>query len=197
MINDKERRLFAVASLALRYPTPDWMESLVAADLRELSPLAAEATEQLLHFFAETPLLDLQMKYVDLFDRKRRAGLHLSYYLNGDTRARGVALLRFKHIYNAEGWEPDCQELPDYLPMLLEFIAVTKSPVAFELLSEHRAGVALLHIALRDMKSEYAPLMNAILEAIPGDSMGQALKLIAKGPQVELVGLAPYGGGTR
>lgn len=197
MITDKDRKLFAVASLALRYPTPDWMGSLIAADLSELSPQAAEATQKLLQFFADTPLLDLQMKYVDLFDRKRRAGLYLSYYLNGDTRARGMALLRFKHIYNAEGWNPDSQELPDYLPMLLEFIAVTKSPVALEILCEHRAGVALLHIALRDMKSEYAPLMNVILEAIPGDSTGQALKLIEKGPVVELVGLAPYGGGTR
>lgn len=196
MISDKDRRLFAVASIALRYPTSDWMECLATAGLSDLSPEAAEATELLKQFFESTPLLDLQMKYVELFDRKRRAGLYLSYYLNGDTRARGMALLRFKHIYNAEGWDPDSEELPDYLPMLLEFIAVTKSPVALELLVEHRAGVALLHIALRDMKSEYASLMKVILDAIPGDSTRQALKLIEKGPQTELVGLAPYGGGT-
>lgn len=197
MISDEDRRLFALASIALRYPTSDWMESLAAADLSELAPEAAEATKLLKQFFESTSLLDLQMKYVEIFDRKRRAGLYLSYYLNGDTRARGMALLRFKHIYNAEGWDPDNEELPDYLPMLLEFIAVSKSPVALELLVEHRAGVALLHIALRDMKSEYASLMKVILDAIPGDSTGQALKLIQKGPQTELVGLAPYGGGTR
>jgi len=187
------RRLFAVASVALRYPTEDWLNAIGKADLSELQDSSRKAVSDLLNYFASTSLLDLQMRYVEVFDQKRKACLYLSYYLNGDTRARGMALVHFKDIYREQGWEIGAEELPDHLPMFLEFIAVTKSNLAWEVLRQHKAGIALLEKALEKLQSPYASLIGEILKVIPGDATTQTLRLIQKGPEVELVGLAPYG----
>lgn len=189
-------RLFAASSLALRYPSEVWLKPLTKINVEEFSKPTRETFQSLLLHFTESSLLKLQMDYVDVFDRKNRTSLNLSYFANGDTRARGMALLRFKQTYSIEGWHIDCDELPDYLPIVLEFIAVTGSSRGFNLLREHRSSVALLEIALRNMNSIYAPLIREILTVIPGDSSAQTLKFIEKGPPVEFVGLPTYGGRT-
>lgn len=194
MLDIQTRRLFAVASLALRYPTSDWLEVIARAELDELDQSSGKVVLDLLNFFDKTPLLELQMKYVEVFDQKRKASLYLSYYLNGDTRARGMALVHFKEIYREQGWIVGPDELPDYLPLFLEFIAITQSIFAFEVLRQHKAGIALLEAALRKLESPYSPLIAELLKAIPGDATKQTLKLIEKGPEVELVGITPYGG---
>lgn len=195
MIDLETRRLFATASVALRYPERDWLKSFeeIEFELDSFSPETKELLWQLITHFSSKSILDLQVEYVNLFDRKRRACLYLSYYLNGDTRRRGMALLDFKQVFAAEGWATSGEELDDYLPILLEFIAVTASPAGFALLQEHKAGIALLEIALRDLKSPYAPLIKEIHNRIPGDSTPLTLKLIQSGPPAETVGLAPYG----
>ena len=71
-----------------------------------------------------------QRRYVVTFDLKRKCSLYLSYYATGDTRRRGAALVTFKEAYRAAGWEFDAPELPDYLPAVLEFSAVSDSPIA-------------------------------------------------------------------
>lgn len=195
MIDIEDRRLFAVASIALRYPERDWLKSFeeIEHDLDSFSEDTKNVLWNLLTYFSSKSLMDLQVEYVNLFDRKRRACLYLSYYLNGDTRKRGMALLDFKETYAIEGWASTGEELDDYLPILLEFIAITGSPAGFALLQQHKAGLALLEIALRDLKSPYAPLIKELHNRIPGDQMPLTLKLIETGPPVETVGLAPYG----
>lgn len=195
MFDLETRRLFAAGAIALRYPERSWLKSFedIEDDLSGFTPETREVLWQLLSYFGSKSILDLQMEYVSLFDRKRRACLYLSYYLNGDTRRRGMALLNFKETFAAEGWHSTNEELDDFLPTLLEFIAVTDSPLGFSLLQQHKAGVALLAIALRDMSSPYAPLVNEILLRIPGDENPVTLKLIESGPPVEMVGLSPYG----
>ena len=66
------------------------------------------------------PLLDLEREYVETFDTRRRCTLNVSYYLFGDTRRRGVSLLRLKRLYKAAGLVLDTDELPDHLPAMLE-----------------------------------------------------------------------------
>lgn len=195
MIDMQTRRLFAAASIALRYPEREWLRSFedVEHELDNFEPATKEVLWNLITHFSSKSIMDLQVEYVNVFDRKRRACLYLSYYLNGDTRRRGMALLDFKQTFASEGWASSGEELDDFLPILLEFIAVTDSPAGFALLQEHKAGLALLEIALRDMKSPYAPLIKEIQNKIPGDQITLTLKLIQSGPPAETVGLAPYG----
>lgn len=196
MIELETRRLFAAAAIALRYPERDWLKSFeeIEPQLTSFEPDTKEVLWNLLGYFSSHQLMDLQVNYVNIFDRKRRACLYLSYYLNGDTRKRGMALLAFKQTFASEGWVSNTEELDDYLPILLEFIAVTSSPAGFALLQEHKAGIALLEIALQDMKSPYAPLIKEIHNRIPGEATPLTLQLIESGPPAETVGLAPYGG---
>lgn len=195
MVDLTTRRIFSVAAIALRYPEREWLKSFeeLEFELENFDEKEREVIWSLQTYFSSKSLLELQSSYVELFDRKRGACLYLSYYLNGDTRRRGMALLNFKQTFAAEGWKSSGEELDDFLPMLLEFIAVTSSPLGFGLLQEHKAGVALLEKALRDMKSPYAGIVKSVLLRIPGDESKRTLQLIESGPPVETVGLAPYG----
>lgn len=195
MIELETRRFFAAASIALRYPERDLLKTFedIEQELDSFSMTRREALWQLITHFGTQSIMELQMDYVTTFDRKRRACLYLSYYLNGDTRKRGVALLSFKETFASEGWESTSGELDDFLPILLEFIAVTDSPMGIALLQKHKVGIALLEIALRDMKSPYSRIIKEVHELIPGDSDPILLELIQSGPPKEMVGLSGYG----
>ena len=85
---------------------------------------------------------------MEIFDRRRKACLYLTYFLNGDTRGRGMALVGFKEEYQRVGFTLDSGELPDFLPVVLEFGAVGDLDAALQILGRHRAGLELLHHAL-------------------------------------------------
>ena len=195
MLKLETRRLFAIASVALRYPEHEWLKVFEGIDdeLDSFDPETKEGLRSLLAHFCSKSIMDLQIDYVNTFDRKRRACLYLSYYLNGDTRKRGMALLNFKNLFASEGWKSTSDELDDFLPILLEFIAVTDSPAGLALLQEHKAGLALMEIALRDMKSPYAGLIKELHNRVPGEDKPLTLNLIQNGPPAETVGLSGYG----
>jgi nitrate reductase delta subunit len=150
--------------------------------------------EAFLQWFETTPLLEAQSHYVELFDRKRRACLYMSYYLNGDTRRRGMALVEFKDLYRAGGWEPNADELPDFLPTLLQFCAVADLDAGEAVLASHRSGLVVLDTALRDARSPYRSLTEVLLHLVPAghEAEEEAQALIAAGPPSELVGLEPF-----
>jgi nitrate reductase molybdenum cofactor assembly chaperone NarJ/NarW len=75
------------------------------------------------------------------FDLRRRSCLYLTYYPHGDTRRRGMALLRFQHAYHAAGFTLAEDELPDHLGVVCEFAAGGELAVGLRLLAEQRAGV--------------------------------------------------------
>ena len=82
----------------------------------------------------------LAARYVETFDLRRRASLHLTYYAHGDTRERGMALLRLKKLYRAAGLPMESAELPDHLTVMLAFAALAPPGHGEALLAEHRAG---------------------------------------------------------
>jgi nitrate reductase molybdenum cofactor assembly chaperone len=102
----------------------------------------------LVDHLAATPLPEVQQHYVETLDLKRRCSLYLTYYTHGDTRKRGVALLRFKSVYRDAGLVIGDDELPDYLPVVLEFAATADAAAGEQLLLDHRGGVELLRLAL-------------------------------------------------
>ena len=92
--------------------------------MRELPPpAAAEALERFCAWWAVQEPRSLQQHYVETFDLHKRCGLYLTFYGEGDKRARGAALLRLKRLYRAAGLPLESSELPDYLPVMLEFAA--------------------------------------------------------------------------
>ena len=115
-------------------------------------PVGAPLTRFLDHV-ASTPPGELAADYVATFDHRKRCCLFLTYYAHGDTRKRGMALLRLKHAYAAAGLDLVDEELPDHLCVVLEFAGTGDPAAGRALLLEHRAGVELIRLALHDANS--------------------------------------------
>lgn len=142
----------------------------------------------------ETPLRELQAAYVKTFDFDRRASLYLTYHTHGDRRQRGLELVRLKRRYAEAGLPMTESELPDYLPVLLEFAAL--APEQGEaLLNDLRAPLELVRARLHEKESPYADLLDALVAALPKRTKAQAeaaRRLAQDGPPAELVGLEPF-----
>ncbi|MBA4861889.1 nitrate reductase molybdenum cofactor assembly chaperone [Streptomyces sp. PSKA54] len=178
--------LYQAAAYCLGYPDDEFRERLPL--LRAAAP---ELHGFLDHAASEDPS-DLAAHYVQVFDFKNRHSLYLSWWRDGDTRRRGMSLVRFKETYRAHGLEFTGEELPDFLPVVLEFSAHA-GPV---LLKEHRGGLELLRLALTDFGTPYARVLDAVCATLPGPSpkdRAQALALARSGPPREEVGLEPFG----
>ncbi|MEU3359533.1 nitrate reductase molybdenum cofactor assembly chaperone [Streptomyces albidoflavus] len=184
--------LHQAAALCLVYPDETFHERLpllrAAADDPALAEFVAWAGEQ--------EPGELAAHYVRTFDFRNKHSLYLSWWRDGDTRRRGASLVSFKAAYRAQGLEFTGEELPDFLPAVLEFSA----RVGPRLLLENRPGVELLRIALTESGTPYARILDAVCASLPGPSpkdRAEAAALARSGPPREEVGLdgalAPYG----
>jgi nitrate reductase delta subunit len=201
-VTDGQRRVvLAAVSRLLSYPDEDLVASVpVLADALVLAPRGArEPLSRFVDHVRATPLLDLQRDYVSTFDLKRRCCLYLTYYLNGDTRRRGMALWRFAETYRRTGLHLETGELPDFLPVVLEYAVSGDETTGLGLLLEHREGLEVLRQALTSLHSPYADVVGALVEVLPAlseEELAAALRLAAEGPPAELVGLQglePFG----
>jgi nitrate reductase delta subunit len=184
-------------SWLLAYPDAELLDRLdgLAAAVAELPPSVRAPLETFLAHLDGTPLLDVQRHYVEVFDMKRRACPFLTYWTNGDTRNRGMAILRFKQAYADAGFTLGNEELPDHLAVLLEFAAVGDRVTGDALLAEHAAPIGLLREALHDLGSAYAHVLDAVTATLPEVTHEVAARMAAMaaaGPPVEEVGLEPF-----
>lgn len=189
------RRLLAVCSMLLTYPEQTTIDRLdvVMDGLDQLPPAARGPVARMVSWLRDNDLLAAQSHYVEIFDRRRKACLYLTYFLNGDTRRRGMALVEFKEQYQQAGFDIGSEELPDFLPVVLEFGAVGAVEVALEQLARHRAGLEVLEHALGMFGSPYVDAVTALLTVVPASSSGPTAEELAyAGPPVEQVGLAPF-----
>ena len=183
------------ASLLLDYPAEGTLETRLNAIEAELATLPAEVAVLLEEFIAQARRRGeraMAEHYVEVFDRRRRCCLYLTYYTVGDTRHRGAALLAFKQALAAAGYEMAADELPDYLPVVLELSARSGDEVAGALLSSHREGIEVLRSALADAGSPYAGLVEAVSMTLPRIDEATAERvraLVAAGPPTETVGV--------
>ena len=187
-------RALRVAAQLLAYPDAEFHERLALLRQAAASVKSAPLLTFLDHV-EDKSLAELATDYVDTFDLRRRTCLYLTYYSHGDTRKRGMALLRFTHAYRKCGFEIVDGELPDHLAVVCEF-AAAEPREGLRLFSEHRAGLELLRMALADAESPYLAVIDAIREVLPEApprDMEKALALARSGPPAEEVGLEPFG----
>lgn len=192
-----QRLVWRIVALLLDYPserTVAMIDQLASAATQLPDVVSRPMLIVLNHFRGEDPL-KLAAQYVETFDMRRRASLHLTYYAYGDTRKRGMALLRFKHAYRQAGVEVGDDELPDYLPMVLEFAATVDHAQGQRLLRENVPVLELLRLSLQDNGSVYANLLTAVLATLPPINTAdrrRIAELAAQGPPDEEVGLEPF-----
>lgn len=189
---------FKLLSLLLQYPDGEIRGELASLDLGQVEPATSSQRELLrgfLSWYLSLPLDHLRRAYVDDFDFDRRRSLHLTYQLHGDSRQRGLALLKIKTTYRAHGLVADDGELPDYLPLMLEFAALVPARDGIALLDRHRESIELVGESLRAAGSPWTPLFDLIGSAMPGLTSRQVnriRRLAKEGPPTEEVGLEPF-----
>jgi nitrate reductase delta subunit len=155
-------------SALLGYPSAALKENIadVRAALHSEAVLPAEALrrlEPLLRSFETEDLLDLQAAYSGLFDNSRSLSLHLFEHVHGDSRERGQAMIDLGQQYVDRGFVMNAAELPDFLPMFLEFLSCSPAPEAREWLGQPAHVLAVLEMRLSERGSPYAAVFHALL----------------------------------
>jgi len=181
------RSLRALSAL-LAYPSTDLQQHIgeirtALAGERLLPTAALAALEPLLSSLEQGDLFDLQADYTDLFDRSRKLSLHLFEHVHGDSRERGAAMVDLGQTYLDHGFIISVSELPDYLPLFLEFLACRPFSEARAFLGEPAHVLAALHQRLSDRTSVYAGVFTALLALAEAKPDREALKaLLQSGP---------------
>lgn len=202
---------YKLLSLLLQYPDERIISARdeIVAAAGELPPgPRAEAIHRFLASWSVAPPEELARAYVETFDLRRKTSLYLTYHLYGDTRQRGMALVRLRRMYAAGGLDLDTRELPDHLPVILEFASLARPGYGTAVLRELRPALEIVRQALRERRSPYADLLDAVCDGLPRPSPAEwaaVRRLAAEGPPVERVGLEPFappevvpqGGGRR
>lgn len=173
--------LFKALSALLSYPTPEMRDALpeIAAVL-EASPLvAARERGPLRALIAEIgggDQLDAEERYSELFDRGRALSLHLFEHLHGDSRDRGAAMVELKTLYGEAGLELATGELPDFLPVVLEYLSRRDIEEARAMLADCAHILAAICRNLIARRSAYAAVLQALL-VIAGEAPVDAAKV--------------------
>lgn len=198
MSTEQMRVIWIAVSWLLTYPDEDTLARYatvrrLAADLPDPARGALLRTIDLLD---GRDAVSVQEEYVDTFDTRRRGCLHLTYFSHGDTRRRGMALLRIKQDFRAAGLEIGAEELPDHLPVVLEFAAGHDPARGAKILRSNRPGVELLRLHLAEIGSPWHGALVALCATLPpldADDRAAVLRLAEEGPEEETVGLDGYG----
>lgn len=161
---------FKVFAVLLNYPQEDWLavlpelEAVLAAE-SAVNGGARAALSPLLEALRKSPLIHLQEEYVATFDRNPSHSLHLYEHIHGESRERGPALVSLMEEYGKRGLEIAEAELPDYLPLFLEFLSLLPQAQALDFLGEAVHVIAAVGRKLADSGSPYALVMRQ-LEAL-------------------------------
>ena len=191
-------RAWQSASMLLDYPGDDLFSQLdlLAEVAATLPDKLGVGLAQTIHHLRTQPLYESQSDYVDTFDTRRRGCLFLTYFSNGETRKRGLALLRIKQVYTKAGLILTDDQLPDHLCVVLEFAATTDQQAGLKMILDNRAGLELLRLHLNETESPWRGALETVcatLPALKGKDHEAVERLIAEGPEDEQVGLNPYG----
>lgn len=162
-------RTLKALSLMLSYPSAELqaampeIAALLAADPR-IAPETRAALVDLARDLAHGDLYDLQERFVMLFDRSRSLSLNLFEHVHGESRERGGAMVSLIETYRAAGFEPATTELPDHLPVLLEFLSNRPGAEAQETLADAAHILDALARRLQRRESRY----DAVFAALSG-----------------------------
>jgi nitrate reductase delta subunit len=161
-------RIYRILARLLAYPEAELIAALpdlrgrIAADA-SLVPSCRQGLLQLCDALGEGDLIEIQERYVALFDRMRSLSLHLFEHVHGDSRDRGMAMVSLIELYRQHGLDIDAQELPDYLPLLLEFLSIVEPAEARTHLQDAAHILAGLQERLAKRGSPYAAIFATLL----------------------------------
>ncbi|HET7156495.1 MAG TPA: nitrate reductase molybdenum cofactor assembly chaperone [Hyphomicrobiaceae bacterium] len=177
------KRTLKVLSALLSYPTAELqaavpeMRAALDAEAR-LPQRNRDRLDRILEELATGDLYDLQERYVLLFDRTRSLSLHLFEHVHGESRDRGQAMVDLKQLYEGHGLYMSSSELPDHLPLFLEFLSQIPESEACSLLGETAHVLEAIRQRLKKRKAAYSSVFScaqAVAEAQPQTDVVAAL----------------------
>jgi nitrate reductase delta subunit len=186
---------FRALSALLSYPTAELQkavsEIIVVLDGEALIPAAIRRQlDTLLNEIATGDLYDLQERYVLLFDRTRSLSLHLFEHVHGESRDRGQAMIDLKSMYQNNGLEPDAAELPDFIPLFLEFLSIQPLAEAYELLGQPAHILSALAERLRKRSSAYEAVFRVLVALAASKPRGEDISALLQQPDPDANDLA-------
>lgn len=172
--SESKREVFYLASRLLQYPGPEWHGAL--EELKTDAEMISDRfiSGPILNFIKTTMemnRLDLEETYVNTFDFKSRTNLYMTYYSLEEQRERGPALIKLKKKYADAGYNLAENELPDYLPVILEFACVAEEDAANEILCDYRSVIREIYEELLRVNNPYNEVFKAVLQFV-GDRDG-------------------------
>lgn len=162
-------RTLKAFSLLLSYPTRELQHAMpeigavLASDTR-LTAAARRALRPLVEEFSGRDIYELEEQFVLLFDRSRTLSLNLFEHVHGESRDRGGAMVSLVETYREGGFDPVTSELPDHLPVLLEFLATRSPLVARDTLADAAHIFEVLNARLVRRESPYAAVFASLLQ---------------------------------
>jgi nitrate reductase delta subunit len=183
-------RTLKAFSLLLSYPTAELQGAMseiggvLASDTR-LTAAARRALRPLVEALRDGDIYDLEERYVVLFDRSRTLSLNLFEHVHGESRDRGGAMVSLLETYRAGGYEPATTELPDHLPVLLEFLSIRPFADAQGILADAAHILAALHERLQRRETDYAAVFSALLQLSGAKADGMAVAGLLNEPEVD------------
>lgn len=162
------QKMFRLASILLHYPERNWLDD---PDL----PLVIQsldnriAREQYLRFYEylkQTPFEELCETYVHTFDLSDKATLYLTYNIFGENQERGPAFVKLREEFAEAGYPLLNDELPDFLPVVLEFASIAKEEDVQKVLLIHKRAIDRLLAELESANNPYAWIMQGCVHAI-------------------------------
>lgn len=183
-------RTFKSLSVILSYPTKELQGAiseisavlmsdprLTAANRRALAPLLTELEQD--------DIYDLQERYVGLFDRSRTLSLNLFEHVHGESRDRGSAMVSLVETYRDAGFDPVTVELPDHLPVLLEFLSTRPLAEAQDTLADIGHILEAIEQRLQGRDSTYAPIFASLLQLSGAKVDQEAVAELMKEPETD------------
>ena len=167
VVNHEKRYLPKVLSLLLQYPDDEFILSL--EELKEAVERIPQMEQRqrcvnFLNCLGNKPLIRLQQEYSATFDLNPSTCLNLTYHKWGDSRERGNALVGFHRLYHQAGYESSTGELPDYLPLVLEYLFLHRNGEHSSLLGQYCEEVQTVSSRLEEAGSVYAGLLAIVTD---------------------------------
>jgi nitrate reductase delta subunit len=177
-------------SLILSYPTKELQAAaseiggVLASDTR-LTAATRRSLRPIVEALRDGDIYDLEEQYVMLFDRSRTLSLNLFEHVHGESRDRGGAMVSLLETYRDAGFEPATTELPDHLPVLLEFLSTRPNSEAQEILADAAHIFEALNTRLARRESQYDAVFAALLQLAGGEADQEAVAQLLDLPDVD------------
>ncbi len=179
-------RTYKALALLLSYPEDAYRVLYPAARQVIVEEGMLRRTDKLVRLAAELAsedMLDLQARYVQLFDRNRHLSLHMYEHVHGESRDRGQAMVELNRLYASRGVLLSAHELPDHLSVFLEYLSLLEPREAAALLGEAAHVLTALHERLKKRRSPYAAVLHALIELADVSADARALSALMAEPE--------------